>query len=92
MLDKAREELKRYRPYDRLRLSVVLLAMEDYKSALANDNQGEIKSLERFFLSDWGQFLSNDHGDYIIACGRKSVKPKRHKPKKTVKITPIEKV
>ena len=78
-------------PYEDLRIAIVAKAVSDYRVALASDNERYIKPLEKFFLSSWGQFLSGDNGEYIIDRCRAEVKPKRRTPKRTVKITPIEK-
>lgn len=58
-------------PYDRLRLAVVYVAAMEYKHALACENADEIKALERFFLSAWGQLLSGNMGEYIVEQVRK---------------------
>lgn len=52
--------------YINLAAAIVIQAQKDYRSALRTDNQFKITAIERFFLSDWGQLLSADHGEYII--------------------------
>lgn len=59
--------------YENLRQGILKLAVKDYKSALKNDNRGKKISLERFFRSEWGQFLSNYMGEEIIKICRRSV-------------------
>lgn len=54
-----------------LRQAILELAIRDYLCALkcrANGTQARhsVKRLEEFFLSDYGQFLSNGHGEDII--------------------------
>lgn len=85
-----RPDIFNYPPYESLRLAIVELAVRDYEAALKYGNEKEIKSLERFFLSKWGQYLSDDHGEYIINRCRKEHEKRQPKKRKTVKITPIE--
>jgi len=49
-----------------LATAILKQAVDDYISAAKTDNQIEIERLEKFFLSDWGQTLSFDHGEYIV--------------------------
>lgn len=51
--------------------AIVSQAIKDYKDALAKKDRGEIRRLEEWFLSDWGQTLSNDNGALIIEKTRK---------------------
>lgn len=51
--------------------AIVSQAIKDYKKALAENDRGEIRRLEKWFLSDWGQKLSNDNGALIIEKTRK---------------------
>lgn len=60
--------------YENLRQGILKLAVKDYKSALKSDNRGKKISLERFFRSEWGQFLSNDMGEEIIKMCRRKVR------------------
>ena len=60
-------------PYDNLKLGILKQAVIDYKKALKRRDSGKpptaiynVKSLEKFFLSDWGQFLSENGGEFII--------------------------
>ena len=46
--------------------AIMKLASGDYIKALIKGNEKEIKKLERFFLSDWGQMLSLHQGEAII--------------------------
>ena len=65
--------------YDRLRTEVVRQAVKDLLSALRkSDRLGypceEQISLEKWFLSAWGQMLCCDTGSYIIEKCRKTYK------------------
>lgn len=62
----------------RLRQAILELAIRDYLCALKCRAKGEqarhsVKRLEEFFLSDYGQFLSDGHGEDIIRRCRKQV-------------------
>ena len=59
---------------ENLRIAVLKQAINDYIFALKNDVQSEIYRLEKFFKSDWGELLSNNHGDYIITECKKRAK------------------
>jgi len=61
-----------------LRQAILELAIRDYLCALkcrANGTQARhsVKRLEEFFLSEYGQFLSDGHGKDIINRCRKEV-------------------
>ena len=61
-----------------LRQAILELAIRDYVNALKSRARGEqarhsLKRLEEFFLSDYGQFLSDGHGEDIIRRCRKQV-------------------
>ena len=57
-----------------LREAILKQAVKDYRFALKTKNPYAIATLERFFLSDWGQLLSYNKGGYIIRTVRKSLK------------------
>lgn len=59
--------------YERVAAAILRQAMRDYKIALLRNSPSHITKLERFFLGEWGQFLSSNHGEYIIEQCRKSV-------------------
>lgn len=76
--------LAEYEPELNLAYAIVKLAIEDYKEALEeemnvwkiherNAAKRSTKELERFFLSDWGQLLTDNHGEDIIRIIRKQV-------------------
>lgn len=65
--------------YERLRTEIVRSAVFDLKKALRKSERlgvvcDEQRKLERWFLSQWGQMLSGDNGEYIIEQCRKSYK------------------
>lgn len=59
--------------YERVAAAILRQAVRDYKVALLKNYPSSIAKLERFFLGEWGQFLSSNHGEYIIEQCRKSV-------------------
>ena len=52
--------------YKNVRYAIVKQAIDDYKRALRRGKEAEIKAIERWFLSEWGEFLSDNKGAYII--------------------------
>lgn len=52
--------------YEPIRAAILRQAIRDYINALRERDYYNMAQLERFFLSDWGQLLSYDHGEYII--------------------------
>ena len=61
-----------------LRQGILEQAIRDYEVALRSRAKGEccrfsIGRLEDFFLSEYGQFLSNGHGETIIAMCKRRV-------------------
>lgn len=60
---------KRFEPdegYIALAAAVLHQAIEDYKSAVKHKRRGEVKAIERFFLSVYGQTLSFNNGELIV--------------------------
>lgn len=60
--------------YKNLRIAILIQAIDDYKIALIDRDNGEIRHLENFFLSDWGEMLSGCNGELIIEIVRKDIK------------------
>lgn len=52
--------------YDLIRIAIVKQAIRDYIVALKKQDYKQRVKLERFFRGDWGQLLSDGHGEYII--------------------------
>ena len=59
--------------YEPLRIAILRQAVVDYKRALKRKDPAKIAELERFFLSEYGQFLSNYSGRYIIEKCKQNV-------------------
>ena len=49
---------------ENLRSVIVISAIDDYRKA---KTESEIIALKKWFLSDWGQLLSGNLGEYIIS-------------------------
>lgn len=65
--------------YERLRTEIVRSAVNDLKKAVRKSKREgavckEQRTMERWFLSEWGQMLSGDNGEYIIERCRKTYK------------------
>lgn len=56
---------------ERLQHAIVLQAAKDYKRALKYDDTEKIKSLERWFSSEFGLALTDNKSDYILQEIRK---------------------
>lgn len=50
-------------PYENLANAIVLSAVKDYRSSR---NPDELKSIERFFRSDWFSVLTSVDGEFLI--------------------------
>jgi len=59
--------------YKYIRAAVLQQAVYDYKTALIRAHGGAAFSLERWFLSEWGQAISDNNGEKIIQRVRKEV-------------------
>lgn len=46
--------------------AIVSKAVEDYRNAMNDNRKQKARALERWFLSDWGQCLSNCNGELIV--------------------------
>lgn len=57
--------------YEELANAIITRAAEDYRTALVRKSKMKIKSLERFFRSDWCHFLTSIDTEYIIERIRK---------------------
>lgn len=57
---------------NRLKSAILVQAIKDYKKILKNKGEVSGISFERFFLSAWGQMLSDNNGDYIIKHCKRS--------------------
>jgi hypothetical protein len=57
---------------DLLIVAIIKRAMSDYKAVLKTGHPHQRKELERFFLGEWGQMLTNDRGEFLIEHCKKS--------------------
>ena len=68
-------------PKEGLEIAILVVAADDYREALRRQREDrdsmkankEVRKLERFFLSRWGQLLSDNHGEAIIERCRREV-------------------
>lgn len=54
-------------PYQDLANAIVAVAVDDYRTALREDNAPVLKSLEQFFCSDWYKMLTNISSDALLS-------------------------
>lgn len=54
-------------PYQDLANAIVAVAVDDYRTALQEDDAPVLKSLERFFRSDWYRMLTNISPDALLS-------------------------
>lgn len=59
--------------YKELAAAIVERAVIDYKTALKNQDNSVIYSLERFFRSAWFEVLSECDGEVLMQMVRRSV-------------------
>lgn len=52
--------------YEHLSKEICVYAIKEYREALQQNNLKEIKSIEKFFLSDWFYLLSGINGKGLI--------------------------
>jgi hypothetical protein len=57
--------------------AILRRAAKDYIISLKRKDLYAIASLERFFMSDWGQLMSRNQGQHIINLCRELVRTKR---------------
>lgn len=60
--------------HDNIRIAIIVQAAEELKRALKEHNKGGIKTLEKWFKSEWGEALSGGNSVYIIQRIKKEVK------------------
>ena len=62
-----------YEAYESLRLAILRQAATDYSRALRRRKSADCEAMVSWFRSDWGQMLSGDQGELIIAeCKRRN--------------------
>lgn len=59
-----------------LKTAILKQAVNDYINALLIGDDREATYLERWFLSEWGEFLSNNNGDFIVTNVKKEFRKK----------------
>ncbi len=59
--------------YEYLTIAIVQQAVKDYRYALKRNNKKQVARLEKWFLGDWAQLLSNGMGEIIIKKCREQV-------------------
>lgn len=78
--------------HDDLANAVVITAVHDYRTAWKKYKKGndraycEIKEIESFFLSKWGNLLCGGKAKEILKRLQKEQEEQQKKPKRTVKI------
>ena len=61
--------------YKVLAIAILKQAAVDYQTALKKNNERKIAYFEKWFVSDWAQFLSDDKGEVILQrCRDGSIK------------------
>ena len=58
-------------PWRNLANAIVAVAADDYRSALRNEDEGLLKSLERFFHSEWYRILTDVDADRLLGMLRR---------------------
>lgn len=65
--------------YEMLAVAIVVQAYDDYKKALKRKDRREIKSIERFFYSDFYSLLTSIEPSYLINNAKREVRKKNGK-------------
>ena len=68
--------------WEGLVISILKQAKFDYIQALRERNHYQINELEKFFLSEYGEAMSRNQGDKIIALCKKIVDEERKKKRR----------
>jgi hypothetical protein len=56
--------------YNLLAMGILRQAVKDYQMALIKKDARRVAYLEKWFVSDWAQLLSNDKGEIIVKMCR----------------------
>ena len=67
--------------YEMLAIAIVVQAYNDYKKAIKRKDRREIKSIERFFYSDFYSLLTSIEPSYLINNAKREVRKKNGKRK-----------
>ena len=65
--------------FEMLAVAIVVQAYDDYKKALKRKDRREIKSIERFFYSDFYSILTSIEPSYLINNAKREVRKKNGK-------------
>lgn len=65
--------------YVHLKTAILEQAVKDYRTALKRNDTYLSDYLERWFMSGWGEFLSNNSGAFIVEKVKKQVEEWRAK-------------
>ena len=65
--------------YEMLAVAIVVQAYDDYKNALKRKDRREIKSIERFFYSDFYSLLTSIEPSYLINNAKREIRKKNGK-------------
>ena len=65
--------------YEMLAVAIIVQAYDDYKKALKRKDRREIKSIERFFYSDFYSLLTSIEPSYLINNAKREVRKKHGK-------------
>ena len=65
--------------YEMLAVAIVVQAYDDYKKALKRKDRREIKSIERFFYSNFYSLLTSIEPSYLINNAKREVRKKNGK-------------
>lgn len=68
--------------YKALADGILAQGIKDYTYALKRDDERVKRECESFFLSDWGQMLSEGMGEHIIKRVRELVEAEREEKRK----------
>ena len=71
--------------YVHLKTAILEQAVKDYRTALKRNDTYLADYLERWFMSGWGEFLSNNSGAFIVEKVKKQVEEWRAKNKRVRK-------
>lgn len=53
-------------PYQHLASAIVAVAADDYRTAMAENDESAMRNLERFFNSDWYKVLTNVEANVLL--------------------------
>lgn len=60
-----------------LKAAIITQAINDYARALKSEDEQQAQYLERWFKSEWGEFLSGNSGNFIVEKTKKELQKGR---------------